>query len=88
VRKCLHCPHEGPEETFSHYKDKDGTRRPRNVCIECARLFSSIRQAKYKARHGDRVREAQRNRKYLKYHSDPEFRARCIEQSRKQDDPT
>jgi hypothetical protein len=83
VRKCLHCPHEGDDETFAHYRDKKGARRPRNVCLECHRRRAADRQAAYKGRHPDRVRKTQRDMKYLKYHSDPDFRAKCLERARK-----
>ena len=83
MRCCLHCPHEGPDDTFASYKDAEGKLRTRNVCLECHRLFAADRQARYKARHTERVREAQRTRKYFKYHSDPEFRARCIEDAKR-----
>ena len=83
MRKCLHCPHEGPDNTFAHYKDATGKLRPRNLCLECHRFFAAERQARYKARHPERIRAEQRTRKYLKYHNDPEFRARCIEESKR-----
>jgi len=83
MRKCLHCPHEGEDDTFAFYKDVEGNRRARNVCMNCWRLQSQDRQVKYKEKHGDRVREAARDRRYLRYHSDPEFRQRCLDQSKK-----
>lgn len=83
MRKCLHCPHEGPDDTFAQYKDGNGNRRARNICLECNRSQAALRQARYFDRHGDRVREAARDRKYLRYHSDPEFRQRCIDQTKK-----
>lgn len=83
MRKCLHCPHEGEDDTFAHYRDAKGVRRPRNVCLECNRRHAAHRQASYKERNPDRVRRSQRDRKYLKYHSDPEFRARCIEEAKR-----
>jgi hypothetical protein len=83
MRTCLHCPHEGPDDTFAFYKDAKGTRRPRNICIRCERKHAADRQARYKEKHGDRVRETARNRKYDRYHSDPEFRQKCIDEATK-----
>jgi len=83
MRTCLHCPHEGPDDTFAHYKDAKGKLRPRNVCSECHRRLAAHRQAEYKERNLEHVREAQRLRKYLKYHNDPEFRARCLEDAKR-----
>jgi len=83
MRKCLHCPHEGPDETFAFYKDAKGTRRPRNICLECNRFEASVRQAKYKEKNGDQIRETERNRKHDRYHSDPEFRQHCIDEATK-----
>ena len=83
MRKCLHCPHEGPDDTFTFYKDVKGNRRPRNLCLKCNRLEASLRQAKYREKHGDQIREADRNRKHDRYHSDPEFRQRCIDEATK-----
>ena len=83
MRSCLHCLHEGPDNTFAHYKDARGKLRTRNVCLECHRLFAAERQARYKERNSERIREDQRIRKYLKYHNDPEFRARCLEDAKR-----
>jgi len=83
MRKCLHCPHEGPDDTFAFYRDAKGDLRPRNICLECSKRQARDRQARYKERNGDHVRESARTRKYLRYHSDPEFRQRCIDQGKK-----
>lgn len=83
MRKCLHCPHEGLDDTFACYKDADGNPRPRNICLECTRRHQRDRQAKYKEKHGDRVREKARAHRYDRYHKDPEFRQQCIDDATK-----
>jgi len=83
MRKCLNCPHEGPDKTFAYYKDAKGGHRTLNTCLKCHRQKAADRQAKYKEKHGDRIREAQRNRKFLRYHNDPEFRQDCIDEATK-----
>ena len=83
MKICIHCSHEGPDTDFNHYRDKNKVRRPTNICLTCYRRRAADRQARYKERHGDRVREQQRVSKYIRYHTDPEFRARHIAQSKK-----
>lgn len=83
MRECLYCPHEGPDDTFAHYRDASGHRRPRNICLECSRRHGAARQATYKERNLEFVRQSARDRKYLKYHNDPKFRARCVEETKK-----
>jgi len=79
MRTCLHCTHEGPEDTFASYKDKKGNQRTLNTCLQCTRRHAADRQARYKEKHGDKIREAARLQKYLRYHKDPEFRQKCID---------
>ena len=83
TRKCIHCPHEGPDDTFGYYRDRQGTKRPTNVCKECVKRHARHRQAEYKERHGDRVRQRARDARYIRYHSDPEFRQRCLDSVKK-----
>lgn len=84
MRNCLHCTHDGPDDTFATYKDRKGNRRVRNVCLDCNRFQTSERQARYKDNNPERVREQGRNYKYNRYWSDPEFRAKCVAQAKKQ----
>jgi len=84
MRKCIHCSHEGPDDEFTAYRDrKTRERRYYNVCRECTRLRNAERQAQYRERNLEKVRERQRVDKYVRYNTDPEFRERCLAQRRK-----
>lgn len=81
MRKCRHCPYEGPDHTFAYYKDKAGEQRTLNTCLTCHRARARERQAKYKERNLEQVRKRQREARYDRYHTDPEFRQRCIDEA-------